>query len=637
MKEVLRLLVELPFSLEAQVELGLLTHRIGQLEGAATAFRRAVFLAPQAPEPHFNLALTLAELGRLDEAASEYFLALAARDDYPEAWNNLGNLLAAQGKFGHAAAAFRQVLDRRPEHVDAWNNLGLVLQDLGLVEAALGAFRGAAVCCPEFAASYHNLGTLLKDLGNLSGALTAHRRAIRADPGLVMAKAALFHVRQLACDWSGLEAEEEQVLSAVRQGGRVSPMILLSMQSSLSDQLLCARNWAQPLEAASREGQYKLWPRLGRTPSDGPLRIGYLSADFHTHATAYLAAEVFERHDRSCFEVRGYTWGPDDDSPMRRRLVAAFDHLTDLRQMAHDAAAARIFEDGVDILVDLKGYTQHSRPEIAALRPAPVQVAWLGFPATMGAGFIDWVIADPIVAPASEQSVWTEKILALPNCYQPNDSQRQIGPTPTRRECGLPENAFVFCAFNSSYKLNPAFFDVWMRLLAVIPESVLWLLDGPAPMPQNLRKEASARGIDPDRLVFAAKLPQEQHLARHRQADLFLDVLPYGAHTTASDALWAGLPLLTIHGSTFPGRVAASLLTGLDLPELVAPSIEAYEELAIKLAQQPETLLALRQRLEISRLQSSVFDGAGFARNLETAYRRIWDIRSRDFALSTRA
>ena len=356
----------------------------------------------------------------------------------------------------------------------------------------------------------------------------------------------------------------------------------------------------------------------------GRIRIGYLSSDFKEHATAFLIAEMLEHHDHERFEIFAYSFSVDDGSEIRRRLIGAFDHFIDIRAASHEAAIRRIHEDGIDILVDLKGYTQDARTEIMAGRPAPIQVAYLGYPGTMGADCIDYVIADHFVVPANQRQHFSEKLVYLPHCYQPNDTQRTVSSLGlTRSQFGLPEDGFVFCSFNGNYKITPSFFDVWMRLLKNTPGSVLWLLETGTRV--NLLREAEARGVDPERIVFAQGLIHSQHLERMALADLFLDSLPVNAHTTASDALWAGLPLLTCAGEAFVGRVAGSILHSIGLPELVTNSLEEYETKALHLAQNPPELKALRERLARNKLTSPLFDIARFTHNLETAYQMMFD------------
>src|SRR5262249_19594976 len=348
---------------------------------------------------------------------------------------------------------------------------------------------------------------------------------------------------------------------------------------------------------------------------------------FYQHATAYLMAELFEKHDPGRFEIIGVSFGRDDRSEMRARLIAAFDQFLDVRAKS-DAEVARLLSElKVDIAVDLKGYTRDGRPRILAHRPAPIQVNYLGLPGTMGADFIDYIITDEVVLPFDQHSFYSERIVHLPDCYQPNDRRRQIAErTPARAEVGLPERGFVFCSFNNNWKITPEVFDVWMRLLKAINGSVLWLLRDNATAEQNLRKEALARGVDPRRLVFAPRMKLEDHLARHRLADLSLDTPPCNAHTTASDALWAGLPVLTCMGKAFAGRVTASLLNAIGLPELVTSNMADYEALALTLAGDPARLRNIKAKLARNRETDPLFDTDRFRRGIEAAYTKMWEI-----------
>jgi predicted O-linked N-acetylglucosamine transferase (SPINDLY family) len=363
-------------------------------------------------------------------------------------------------------------------------------------------------------------------------------------------------------------------------------------------------------------------PRRSRSK----IRLGYLSADFRAHAVAYVIADVFEKHDRERFEVIGYSFGPEDGSSMRRRLEKAFDRFVELRDTSFLEAARRIAGDEVDVLVDLTGYTQHARTEILALRPAPIQVNYWGYPGTMGARFMDYILVDDFIVPSAQQPFFTEKLVHLPGCYLPA-SQREISPrTVSRAEYGLPEKGFVYCCFNNNYKITPEMFDVWMGLLQAVPGSVLWLLEGNREAPPNLRREAEARGMPAERLVFAPRTALPDHLARHRVADLFLDTFPYNAHTTASDALWAGCPLVTLAGETFSSRVAGSLLRAIGLPELITTSLEQYRDTALRLARKGDALAELKSRLEANRAKSRLFDAGQFARHLEKAYSAMCQI-----------
>jgi len=384
--------------------------------------------------------------------------------------------------------------------------------------------------------------------------------------------------------------------------------------------LHCARIWAARNGPAAAT---PLWS--GERYSHDKIRLAYLSADYRAHATAFLMAGVFESHDRNRFETVAISYSTDDKSPTRARLERGFDRFIDVR-MKSDAEVAGILRDmEIDIAVDLKGYTAESRPGILAHRGAPVQAHYLGFPGTMGVDYVDYLIADPIVVPEAHREFYTESIAYLPDTYQCNDSKRFITErTPLRLQVGLP-SGFVFCCFNNNHKIMPEMFDIWMRLLGAVEGSVLWLLQDSAVVAANLKREARARGIAPERLIFAPRVDQGAHLARQRLADLFLDTLPYNAHTTASDALWAGLPVVTALGSTFAGRVAASLLHAAGLPELVTASVWEYEALALKLAREPAALAGVKAKLRANRDTCALFDTARITRNLEFAYATMWE------------
>jgi protein O-GlcNAc transferase len=401
----------------------------------------------------------------------------------------------------------------------------------------------------------------------------------------------------------------------------ITPFTLFGYCSDASLHLKCARAFV--------DHQLPVFPQPlcnGRIYQHERVRIAYLSADFNWHATAYLMAELFELHDRTRFEVLGVSFGVDDKSNMRSRLIKSFDQFHDVRFKTDSDVAKMLNELEVDIAVDLKGHTGDSRPAILAYRPAPIQVNYLGYPGTMAGDFIDYVIADKIVLPFDQEAFYTEKIVHLPDCYQVNDSKRRISThTPMRWEAGLQNEGFVFCCFNNSFKITAPMFDVWMRLLKAVESSVLWLLADNAGAAPNLRKEAAARGVDPARLVFAVRVPPEDHLARHRLADIFLDTLPCDAHTTASDALWAGLPLITCRGETFAARVAASLLNAVGLSELVTNSLDEYESLALQLARDKKTLSAIRAKLAANRDTCPLFDTNRFRRHIEAAYKTMWE------------
>ncbi|NUB06341.1 tetratricopeptide repeat protein [Azospirillum sp. Vi22] len=599
--------------------LGTAAHAAGHRDEAVRANAVAVRLAPDDAVLRHNLANALAAAGRRQEAVAEYRTVLGLRPDVPAAVSLAAELLGLHDLPG-AQAVLRGALGRHPDHGPAWRILGQTLAGALRPDAALHALRRAVALDPGDQAGWEDLAAAAILSVRVAPSIEALRRVRRLSPAYNPALAQLVQQQRHACDWRDLPALESDLIRRLRAGALgMPPFGLLAVDTSLADQRVAAERWARQ----KAQGV----PAVARTAvaGDGRLRIGYLSADFHEHATAYLMAELLERHDRTRFAVTAYSTGIDDGSPMRRRLTAAVERFVDLRDHADRAAAQAIAADGIDILVDLKGYTAFARTAILAARPAPVQVNWLGYPGTMGADFIDVILADAVTIPPGEEGFYSEAVVRLPHCYQPNDRHRAIAErTPSRADCGLPEDGFVFCCFNNPYKLTPAVFDVWARLLRAVPGSVLWLYAGNPLVAGNLRGEAAARGVAPDRLVFAPPRPLVEHLARHRLADLFLDTLPYNAHTTASDALWTGLPVVTCRGATFAGRVAASLLDTVGLPELVTDSSAAYEALALDLARDPQRLAELKARLELARTASPLFDGDRFARGLEDAYRAIW-------------
>jgi len=423
------------------------------------------------------------------------------------------------------------------------------------------------------------------------------------------------------CNWTQLDKEISDLTNSAR-AGRVNcaPFALLPLTDLPSDHLRCAEAW---IAAEYPIAANPVW--ANEIYTHDKIRLGYVSADLHNHATAHLMAELFELHDKRRFSVTAFSLGIDDDSEIRRRLVSSFDRFIDCRTLNDSEVAQAIANLEIDILLDLKGFTQDARTNIFAQRPAPIQVNYLGYPGTMGAPYIDYILGDKTLFTLADAVFYSEKLVQLPDSYQPNDRKRQISTKVfTRQEAGLPENGFVFCCFNNNYKILPQTFDCWMRILKRVEGSSLWLFAENQTAMANLKKEAGIRGIDPTRLVFATRAELPDHLARHRLADLFLDTLPYNAHTTASDALWAGLPVLTRFGSTFAGRVAASLLNAIGLPELITHSSEDYEALAIELACDKEKLQRIRDKLAKNRLTAPLFDTPLYAKHLEAAYEAMY-------------
>ena len=592
----------------------------GLLDEALAAFENAVHLKADYAEAFYNCAAVLQQQARMEEALAAYGQAIKLRPDYADAINNAGIVLQELGRAGQAIDLYRRLLERMPAHADAWNNMGTAYLAEERPGEARAAFAQALTHKPDFAEASYNLGNAWRELGHLSEAIAGYGNALRLRPDYADAFSQLVYHRAQACEWDNYQADQDKLLDMVRAGVRVPPFYLLSTPASASDQLICAQHWIRPL----RPPPQAVFEHNARVES-GRIRLGYLSGDFHQHSTAHLMAELFECHDRDRFEVFAYSYGPDDKSPMHARLARAFDRFVDIGALSHREAARLIHADEVDILLDLKGYTHHARPAISAHRPAPVQVSYLGYPATMGVDFIDYIIVDPFVVPAGQQPFFSERLVHLPGSYQVNDRRRVVARARTsRQDHGLPPEGLVLCSFNNSYKISPVLFDIWMRLLRSAPGSVLWLLETNALVRGNLQSEAGKRGVDSARLIFAPVVPPAEHLGRHQHADLFLDTLPCNAHTTASDALWAGLPVLTCSGGTFAGRVAGSLLMAMGMPELITESLEEYEQAALALTRDPQRLIALRQELEEKRDTSSLFDLPKLTGNIEAAYARMW-------------
>lgn len=623
-----------PTCVEACINLGNIWKHQDRPAEAIACYQRALQLKPDDAEAYYNLGNVWFDRGELESAAACYRRALELNPALSQARNNLGSVWREQGLLDEALASIELAIQSQPDNAAAHLNLGVVNLERGRTAAALAGFQRALELKPDYPEALYLLGNLHSDRGEFDEAIRCYERAVQLKPDFTAALGALVSALQHVCLWHDLQPLSQRLMrsldgdAALGRLSCVSPMCVLTSaaESTAAQQLHCARRWVGwQLRTAARLGHCH---SIQRPQQTGPkIRIGYLSADFRAHAVACLSVELFENHDRGSFEIFGYSCGPDDGSPMRRRLVNAFDRVVDLQDRSYADGARQIAEDGVDILVDLTGYTKHARTQILALRPAPVQVNYLGYPGTMGAPFIDYVMVDEFVVPGDHQPFFTERLVHLPGCYQIN-SRREISPQPpSRTACGLPENAFVFGAFNSSHKIAPAVFEVWMELLKNVPGSVLWLVEKNCFAPGHLRRHAQDCGVSPERLIFAPRISAPEHLARHRLVDLCLDTFPYNGHTTTSDALWAGCPVVALAGATFASRVAGSLLLAVGLAELVTNSLDEYRDLAVGLAHNPARLADLRSRLDANRGTSPLFDVAAFTRNVESAYMTMHKIR----------
>lgn len=633
---------------------GLTFHQLGLSHKAVDLIRRAIELKPNTALFARNLGQVHLHLDQHQQALDAYLMALQAKPDDLASWHGRirallamkrweegltciealqslypqdpiaqylhGQALEGVGNTIAAAKAYRRSLELAPNNAHALNSLGILQLALHEYDAAVHSLSRAIEIDPKMQAAYNNRGVVYQQCNRLDQAMADFRqvKALRPDQPLIHGK--LIDIRLKQCDWVGLDADVSEIAELVAQGRNcISPFRLLSISDSLTLNRQCAEQYAKAMWPAAGQKH-----QIPQPPPSHRIRLGYFSADMHNHATAYLAAEMFEAHDRDRFEVFVFSFGPDRDDAMRRRIRSAVEHFVDVRTMGDAQIVQAARRCGLDIAVDLKGYTQDARNQIFVERCAPVQVSYLGYPGTLGIANMDYLLADRVVVPPESQHGYTERLAYLPHSYQINDSRRSISAhVPTRASLGLPEQAVVFACFNNNFKIMPEVFASWMRILHAVPGSVLWLLRDNAWSEANLRAQAQSHGLQNHRLVFAERAALPDHLARHRQADLFLDTWPYNAHTTASDALWAGLPVLTRCGEHFPSRVGASLLTTSGLPELITLTPQAYEERAIELGNHPSELHRLREHLDRTRSTNPLFDAVATTRAMEGLYEQM--------------
>jgi protein O-GlcNAc transferase len=619
-------LAAVPEQPETRQLLGVLHFNAGRSDAAQRTLRQTLAIKPDMGEALGNMGLLAQREGRLDAAATLQTRALALNPAQGDAaLLNRGAVRQAMGDRRGAEADYLAATRLNPGAAQAFNNLGAVRREIGYGRLSIEAHRRALALAPGMTEAWRDLGHVLREAGLLALARDAYGRAFRLSPAQTENLSYHMFAKQAMCewrDWDDIVARIGGVIDHDR--GVTLPLATLAIETTLPQQQKAALRFYRSFVCAAPDQRL---PDLPRPKGDGRLRVAYASADFCEHATAYLAAEMFELHDRSRFKFFAYSYSVEDDTPMRRRLRDAFEVFHDIGRVGPQQVAAMAAADGIDILVDLKGYTKHSRLDLLTRRLAPVQATYLGYPGPTGCELLDYVIGDRFVTPPEHQPFYTEKLVILPDSYQINDRRRPIAePGPSRAECGLPPDAFVFCSFNTTYKITPMMFGAWMRLLRQVPGSVLWLFEANDVVTAHLRGEAQARGVDPARLVFAPKKPLADHLARYRLADLFVDTFPYTGHTTTSDALWAGLPVVTLQGDTFASRVAAGLLAAAGAPELIAASLAEYEALALRLAGDPATLSALRRRLIETRMTVPLFDSRRFTRHIERAYETMWSI-----------
>lgn len=653
---------------------GVVCCSLGDLEAGIAAYQQALALHPQAVHTRYNLGLAWQKLGQWDQALQTYQSLIAQHPTHALAHYQLGNLLQQQQQFSASITHYQQAVQHQPPYAEAWYNLGVAFQQIGEWQQAYQSYQQALALKPAYAEALNGLGTVLEKQGNAVAAFNHYQQAIDLQPEYVhalmnlgnlqvrleqlpAAEATYHRVLSLDSDniqaldtllkiqlqqcqwanWTEITAELKTRMHDRLQQGLpcdISPLNSLFLPFSASEQQTIARSHAEKIAARMRgvgemaKAEGRRQKAEGKGESIGKIRLGYVSGDFRYHAVGHLILQLFELHDRQQFEVFAYSLGPNDGSIERQKLESDCDCFRDVSHLSPSQIAKRVWDDRIDILVDLAGYTDYACPDLFALRPAPIQVNYLGYPGTLGADYIDYLITDAIVTPPDSETV-TEACLYLPHSYQLNsyltsyfNSDRSLDETNIVSN-QLPFS-FIFCCFNKSQKIEPEIFAAWMRILAQVPDSGLWLLSDRPETEANLKREAAVHGIDPDRLVFAPRVTKAEHLTRHPQAHLFLDTLHYNAHVTASDALWSGVPLITVKGNTFASRVASSLLTAIGLPELITANLAEYEHLAVQLATHPPEYQQLREKLERHRSQFPLFDTVCTVRHLESGYRQIW-------------
>ena len=674
---------------EAYCNRGIALQELKRLETALTSYDKAISLKPELVEAYSNRGNALQELKQLDAAVASYDMAIALKPDYAQAYFNRGNALKELKRFDAAVASYDKAISLIPDYIDAYSNRGLALQALKQYAPALASYDKAIALNPDFAVAYSNQGLTLQELKQLSAALKSYDKAIALNPDYVEAysnrgnvllelkqlsaavasydhaialkpdlaeaysnrghalqelkqldaavssydKAItlkpdleyLFGMRQHAkmrkCDWKDYSKNVLELNRRIQRNEKVSPSFpILALHIPLPAQRKAAEIWV-----ADKHPHNQSFRSISKIAIQPKIRIGYYSAEFRLHPVSILTVGLFEQHDKSKFELIAFSFGPDVQDEMRKRIGSAFDKFLDVSAKSDEEIAQISRELGIDIAIDLSGHTQDGRAGIFSFRAAPIQLSYIGYLGTMGANYYDYLIADSTIIPTKSQVYYSEKIVYLPS-YQVNDHKQEIQLTAlTRQELNLPNKGFVYCCFNANYKITPPTFDSWMVILKSVPESVLLLYADNQSAATNLKLEAGKRGINPERLVFGGMLNRSAYLARYRCTDLFLDTLPYNAGATASDALWAGLPVLTCMGESFASRVAASLLNAIDLPELVTQTQAEYEALAIELATNPAKLKSIKDKLEHNRLTTGLFDTPRFTKHIEAAYTKMYE------------
>ena len=605
---------------EVYNNIGIALQQKGNLEEAIGAYKKALSIKPDYAEASFNTGIALQEQGELEEAIKSYKKAVSIKPEDAGVYNNIGIVLQKQNKMKEAVKSYKKALSIKPDYAEAYYNTGIALQEQNKLELSIKAYKKALSINPYYAEAYNNMGVILQNQNKLEEAIKAYSKALAIKPDYEAARTANLHQQALICNWDSIAKDLSLIPELGTSEKYVLPFTLLSLEDAPERHLIRSEIYAKA------NYPQKTLPSKAR-PSKRPkrIRIGYFSTDFKSHPVAYLIVKVIEQHNRDQFEVFGYSVYGSSSCVMRQRLKESFDSFTDLQSMSDKDIALQARQDKIDIAVDLNGYTQYARTGIFAYRAAPIQINYLGYPGSMGVEFIDYIVADQHLIPPESQKHFSEKQIYLPDVYIPTDNTLPFSNDPSSRfDLGLPESSFVFCAINNSYKLNQCVFDIWMRLLKNVDDSVLWLLETNKIVKANLEKEANKRGVSSDRLVFAKNVSHENHLSQFQQADLFLDTFPYSSGATASNVLWAGLPIVTKSGQSYAARMAGSMLHAIGLPELITQTEKDYEELILELATNPTKLNKIKEKLATNRLTQPLFNTELYTHYLENGYQQAY-------------
>jgi len=637
----------------AHYNLGIVYQELNQLDEALNSYKAALDIYPSLTEAYYNSGVALCKLKQYDKSLKNYKKAIEKNPSYAEAYagigdlyrelncleeslesytkaielkernsvvhNNRGNILKELRRFDEALDSYDRAIEISSDHVMFYVNRGIVLNELGLKDESLVSIQKAIDIDPSCIEAYVNMGVILLELKRYVEAINYFNNALNINPEYDFLYGAITYTKLMVCDWSGINEYINKIIEGIKEDKKyIQNFALLAISDSALIHLRAAELWMKSKKSFNHLLEKNIDKKYYK---ENKIKVGYYSADFYNHATAYLMAGLFESHNKNKFEIIAFSFGSNANDEMHKRLKKSFNEFIDVGNKSDKEIALLSRKMGIDIAVDLKGFTKNARVGIFSYRAAPIQVSYIGYPGTMATDYIDYLIADETIIPNESQKFYSEKIVYMPSSYQPNDRKKVISEKIfSRSELGLPEKGFVYCCFNNNFKINPAIFQLWAAILNEVHESVLWLLEDNPESINNIKNEAYLRGINPNRIIAAKRMNLPEHLARHRCADLFLDTNPYNAHTTASDALWAGLPILTLMGNSFPSRVGASLLNAIELPELITKSNEEYVNKAIELAKNPQKLAVIKIKLMKNKLTTALFDTDLYTSNIEMAY-----------------